>query len=190
MIVNPIKSLFIVRVTRKNDNPCPDDHSLLIYSTSFWYYQRCPPWNLLDIITSNLHLIGWPWWRPRVHCHGMMTYMRTPSRFLYHTHYVNSDLRCHFIIYGYGIFLYLHFTISYPRTMYAYKLLISVSSSFVPTLDTVLSPPVSMMDSIILPYVFTLDYIYYLFDITLTTFPTSRIMIYVVNIDIDMSGDD
>ena len=35
--------------------------------------------------------------RPCVHHHGMTTYVRAPSRFLSHIHYINSDLGCNFI---------------------------------------------------------------------------------------------
>ena len=92
------------------------------------------------------------------------TSMHAPSRFLYHIHYVNLDLRHHFLIDGYDIFLYLHRTISYPQTMSAYDLYISVSPSFVSTLDHVLSPIVSMLYSILPPSVSTLDYIYSFFS--------------------------
>ena len=72
-----------------------------------------------------------------------------------------SDLRHHFLNDGYGIFPYLFRTISYPRSMFAYKLCIYVSSPYISTLDSVSSPSISTLDSI--PY---------LFDKILTKFTT------------------
>ena len=79
----------------------------------------------------------------------------------YYIHYINSDLRRNFIINGYGIFLYLCLTISYPRTMSAYDLLFSVSSTVV-----------SMLYSVFYTSVSTLDSIPSSFDSTLTIFST------------------
>ena len=120
----------------------------------------------------------------------MTAYVRAPSRFSSHIHYKNSDLRCHFIICGYGICLYLRHTLSYPRTIYAYDLWISFSFSFVSTvwrhffpfsfvskLYPILPPSVSTLYSIIYPPVSILDSIYYWFDPTLTTF-TTRSLVY------------
>ena len=42
MLVNSIKRLFIVRVFRKNEHPCQDDHSHLIYHTSFTLLLKLP----------------------------------------------------------------------------------------------------------------------------------------------------
>ena len=69
---------------------------------------------------------------------------------LYHIHYINADVCRHFLIDSYGIFLSLRRTISYPRTLSAYNIFLSISY----------------------PSVSTLDYIPYLFDPILTTFPT------------------
>ena len=79
--------------------------------------------------------------------------------FSYHIHYVNSDLRCHFLNNGYGVFPSLRCTTYYMRTMYAYNLCIYFYFSFismlypvlyhsVSTLHSCISPPVSMLDSI------------------------------------------
>ena len=106
--------------------------------------------------------------------------------FLYHMHYVNSDLRRHFIIDSYGIFPSLRRAKSYPRTMSAYNLCIYflfsfvstlwrhffVPFSFVFTLYPILSYYVSMLDLIICPSVFMLYSISSWFDLNLTTFPT------------------
>ena len=83
-----------------------------------------------------------------------------------------SDLSHHFLIDGYGIFPSLHHTISYTRTISAYNLCISVSFSFISTLHPVLYPPVSTLDSILPPSISMVYYIFPLFELTLTTFPT------------------
>ena len=54
--------------------------------------------------------------------------------FLYHIHYVNSYLRCHFHICGYDIVLSLRCAKSYPWTIYLYFLCISFPFYFVYTL--------------------------------------------------------
>ena len=100
----------------------------------------------------------------------MNTSVRAPSRFLYHTHYINSDLRCNFIIDRYGISPFLRLTISYTCNMYVYDLLLYVSSNFVSTLDFVFSPSVSMLDSIFSHSVSPLGLITYVFYPTLTKF--------------------
>ena len=82
------------------------------------------------------------------------TCVRALWRFLYHTHNINSDLSPHFLIDGYGIFLSLRCTISYPRTMSAYNIFISVYYTYI-----------SMM-----------DFIPSLFDPTFTTFPTRSLV--------------
>ena len=151
---------------------------------------KFPPWCLLDVITSNFNLVGWSWQRLCVHRHGMTTSVRAPSNVLSHIHYINSDLRCHFLICGYGIFPSLRLTISYPRNVSAYNLCIYfpfpfpftfvstlyrhlfVPFSFVLMLYPVLSPSVSTPDSIFSPPVSMLDSISSRFDLTLTTFPT------------------
>ena len=77
--------------------------------------------------------------------------------FSYHIHYVNSYLRCHFFIDGYGFFPSLHRTISYQWTMYAYNLCIKLYFSFVSTIYPFLTPTVSTL-VLILPYsISTLD---------------------------------
>ena len=116
---------------------------------------------------SDLNIIIWLCQRPCVQRDGMRTYVCVPSRFSYHIHYVNLDLRCHFLIDGYVIFLSLHRTISYLRTMSAYGLCISVSSSVVFMLYPVIYLPVPTLDLSLPHSVSTLDYIYFLFDITL-----------------------
>ena len=98
---------------------------------------------------SDLNLIGWSGQRPCMGPHGARTSVLAPLRFLYHIHYINFELRRHFLINIYGVFLSLHPAISYQRTMSAYNIFVSVSS----------------------PSVFILDSIPYLFDPTLTTFP-------------------
>ena len=98
---------------------------------------------------SDLNLIGWSGQRPCMGHHGARTSVLKPLRFLYHIHYISSDLRHHFLINIYGIFLSLHPAISYQRTISAYNIFLSVSSTSV----------------------FILDSIPYLFDPTLTTFP-------------------
>ena len=109
----------------------------------------------------NLNLIRWLWWRLCMNHHGTTTSMRATSRFLYHTRYINSDLRRHFLIDGYGIFLFLYCTISYSRNMFAYDLLLYVYSNFFSTLDYVFSSSVYMLD--LIPS---------LFETKLPTFPT------------------
>ena len=51
--------------------------------------------------------------------------------FLYHIHYVNSDLRRYFFNDGYDIFMSLDCAKSYPRTMSAYNLCIYFPFFFV-----------------------------------------------------------
>ena len=97
---------------------------------------------------SDLNIIRWLWKCPCVHFHGMTTSARAPWRFLYHTHYIFSYLNHHFLIDVYGIFLYLHRTIYYLRTMSAYKLFISISYHSVFVFYSISSYSVSMMDSI------------------------------------------
>ena len=70
---------------------------------------------------------------------------------LNHIHYINSDVRRHFLIDGYGIFPPWHRTISYPWTISVYEVLIPLSS----------------------PNLYTLYYIPSLFDPILTAFLTS-----------------
>ena len=96
--------------------------------------------------------------------------------FLYNIHYVNSDLRRHFLIYDYGIFPSLRRTISYPRNMSVYALFIYFYFSFVSTLYLVLSLSFSTLDSIISPPVSMLDSISSWFDLTLTAFPTRSLV--------------
>ena len=65
------------------------------------------------VVTASMHALSW-------HddiCACALT-------FLYHTHWLNSDLRRHFIIDENGIFPSLRRTISYPYTMSAYDLFI------------------------------------------------------------------
>ena len=114
-----------------------------------------------------------------------MKYICAPSRVLSHIHVMNSDLRLHFIICGYGIFLSIRHAISFRRTMSMYDLCISftfpfvfrlcrhwfVTFSFVSTLYPVLSSSISTLDYILSPPVSILESIYSQFDLTLTTFP-------------------
>ena len=102
----------------------------------------------------------------------MMMYVRAPSQISYHIHYINSDLCCHSLIDGCGILPSLYRIISYLRTIFAYNLFISVSSSFFYTMYPVLSPLVSTLDSILPTSVSTLDSIYSLFKLPLTLFIT------------------
>ena len=117
-----------------------------------------------------------PSWHDDVHTCTLM--------FLSHVQYIPSDLRCNFIIFGYGIFLSLHFTILICgrclRTTYPFVFYFSFVStmwrhfflfSFVSTLYRVLSPCVSTMDSVLSPPVSMLESISSWFDLTLTTFP-------------------
>ena len=101
------------------------------------------------------------------------TYVCAPSRVSSHIHYMNSDLHGHFVICGYGIFLSLRRDMSYLWTLSTYDLCISFPSFFistmwrhffvpfsyvsafypflypsVSTLDSILSPRVSMLESI------------------------------------------
>ena len=102
--------------------------SLLPYLSYFiTVLLKHPTWPLSDVITSNLNLFGWSWWRMYVHRHGMMMYVRATSRVWSRIHYINLDLRHHFLICGYGIFPSLRHTISYPWTMSAYNLCIFFS---------------------------------------------------------------
>ena len=68
-----------------------------------------------------------------------------------------------------------------PRTTCAFS-----SSSFLSTLDHVLSPPVFTLDSILPPSVSTLDSISYFLGLTLTTFPTIT-SLFTVMIKISVS---
>ena len=72
----------------------------------------------------DLMFIGCHNFRLEFYCMVVTTSVQAsvPSRLSYHVHYVNSDLRCHFIMDGYGIFTYLRRTISYPRNISAYEL--------------------------------------------------------------------
>ena len=97
-----------------------------------------------------------------------------------------SDLRHYFLICGYEIFPSLLGTISYPQTMSVYDLCITFSFSFVSTLwrhffvpfsllstlYPIMSPYVSTLDLILYPPVSMLDSISSWFCLTLTTFPT------------------
>ena len=83
---------------------------------------------------SDFNLVGWSWRRPCMHHDSMSTYVRAPLRFLSHIHYINSDLSRNFIICGYGIFPSLCCAMSYPRTIYVYKLCICFSFYFVSTI--------------------------------------------------------
>ena len=88
-----------------------------------------------------------------------------------HIYYMSSDLHRHFLIFEYVIFPSLRYTISYPWTMSTYYLCIfspfsfvstlwrhfSVSFSFVSKLYPVLSPSISTLDSILSPPVSMLD---------------------------------
>ena len=135
---------------------------------------------------SNFNLVWWLWWRLCVHRHGMTTYVRAPSRVLSYFHYINSDLRCHFLIFCYGIFMSLRRSKSYQRNMSAYNLCIFfpfslvstmwrhffVPLSFVSTLYPVLYTSFSNLDSIISPHVSMLESISSWFDPNFTTFPT------------------
>ena len=132
-------------------------------------FQSC-----LMVVTTSVRA---PSWHDDVHA--------CAHTVLYHIHYINSDLRCDFPIVGYGIFPPLRRAKSYPRTLSAYDLCISFPFSFpstlwrhffvpfsfvsilypvlylsVSTLNLILSPPVSMLDSI-----------YYWFDLKLTKSP-------------------
>ena len=116
----------------------------------------------------------------------MTTYVCAPSRVSSHTHYINADLCCRFLICGYGIFLPLRHTISYPRTMSAYDLCIYFSLpfvsilwrhffvpfSFVSRLYPVLYPSVSTLGLIPSTPLSMLNLISSLFDLTLTKYPT------------------
>ena len=121
-----------------------------------------PTWCLSDVITSHFNLVWWSWRRPSVHRHSMTTYVRAPPRVSSHIHYINSDLRHHFLICGYGIFTSLRHAMSYSQTMSAYDLCIfffffclhAVETffepfSFVSTLYPFLSPSVSTLDLIL-----------------------------------------
>ena len=57
-----------------------------------------PTWRLSDVITSNFNIVRWSWRRPCVHRHLMTTDVLAPSLLSSHIHYINSDLRRHFII--------------------------------------------------------------------------------------------
>ena len=96
--------------------------------------------------------------------------------FLCPIHYVNSDLCCHFLIDGYGIFPSLHCNISYTRTISAYGFWIYFSFSFVFTLYPVLYPTISILDLILCPSVSMSNSNSSLFEITLTTFPTRSLV--------------
>ena len=119
----------------------------------------------------------------------MTTYVHAPSCVSSHIHYINSDLRLHFLICEYGIFLFLRCAIIYPRNMSAYNLCIPppfflclhaletcfLPFSFVSTLYPVLCPSISTLDLILSPPVSMLDSIYSCFGLTLTTYPTDMI---------------
>ena len=121
-----------------------------------------------------------------MHRRGMTTYVRAPSRVLSHISYINSDLRRNFLICGYGVFMSLGHTMSFMQTMSAYDLCIYfyfyfvstkwrhffVPFSFFSTLYPFLSRSVSTLDSIISPPAYMLDSISSWFDLTLTTFTT------------------
>ena len=128
-------------------------------------------WRLSDVIMSDLNRIGWSWQRLCIFCHGVTTSVRALWRFSYHIHNIVSELCCHFLIDSYGIFPSLRCTISYSRTMSAYEFLISVFSPSVSTLYYVFYPSVS-----------TLYLIPYLFDPTLTKFPTCSLVMVVSSV--------
>ena len=117
------------------------------------------------VITSNLKFIGCSFQRLRMRRNRMMTSVREPWRFLYYIHYIVSDLRCNFLIDGYGIFPSLRCTISYMRNISADNLFISISS-----------PSVSTLNYISSPYVYTLYSINSLFYPTLTKFTTRSLV--------------
>ena len=133
---------------------------------------------LMAVITS----VHAPSWHDNVHACALT--------FLYHIHYVNSDLRHNFCIDGCVVFLSLRFAKSYPRTISLYDLciyfpfsflstlwrLFFVPFSFVSTPYPVLSPSVSTLDSILSPPVSMLESISYCFDLNLTIFPAPSLV--------------
>ena len=116
--------------------------------------------------------------------------MLAPSRVLCQIHYINLDLRRHFIICGYGIFPSLRCTISYPWNMSAYYLWIIYlfplslpcgdiflyHFSFVSTFYPILSHSISTLDSNISSPIFMLESISSWFDLNLTTFQTRSLV--------------
>ena len=56
---------------------------------------------------------------------------------LQHIHYINSYVRCHFLIDSYVIFTSLCLTIPYPHTISSYNIFLSLSSTSVSTLDLI-----------------------------------------------------
>ena len=104
------------------------------------------------------------WWR---------IYMRL--HFLYNIYYVNLDLRPHFLIDRYEIFMSIRRTISFPRTIYMYDLFMYFSISFFSALYPILSITVSTLNSIFPLSVSMFYSSYSLFKLTVTTFPILRL---------------
>ena len=92
--------------------------------------------------------------------------------FLYNIHYVNLDLRPHFLTDGYKVFMSLGHTISFPRNIFMYDLCIYFSISCVSALYHILSLTVSTLNYILTPSVSMFYLSSSLFKLTLTTYPT------------------
>ena len=111
-------------------------------------------------------------------------YVRAPSHVLRHTQYINSNIRCHFPIFGCGIFMslrsanvlsanYVCVWLVHLFSFFLYHYAVEtffVPLSFVSMLYPVLYPYVSILESIISPPVSMLDLISSWFDLTLTKF--------------------
>ena len=137
MLVNNIKRIFHSWGIQKEWSSTPGWSLFTDLSYLILFILKHPTWCLSYDIMSDLNLIGCSVQYPCTGCHGATTSVRVPWRFSYHIHYINSDLRHHFLIYGYGIFTSLRPTFSYLRTMSECDVFISVYSPTVSTLDSI-----------------------------------------------------
>ena len=95
--------------------------SFFPYLSYFINFLLKPPTShLSDVITSEFNLVRWSWQGPCVHRPSITMYVRVLSRVLSHIDYINLDLRRHFLISGYCIFLFLRCAMSYPQTISTY----------------------------------------------------------------------
>ena len=153
MLVNRIKHLFYSWGIQKEWASIPILSLFPYISYLILVLLKHPTWYLLYIKTSELNIIVWLWQRPCVRYHGVTTSVRAPWRFLYHINRINSDVRRHFLIDGYGKFPSLRRTISYPQTMSAYDVFLSLSYPSISTMYLIPSffdPIITIFSTVVL----------------------------------------
>ena len=170
MLVNRIKRIIIVKVFRKNEHPYQYDHyplSIVLHYclsntsnlTFIGFHNILLQYCFMDVTAS----VCAPSWHDDVRVCALTRFVPYPLH--------NSDLCRHFLFCGYGIFPSLLHANSYPHNMSAYDLCVYfpfsfvsmlwrhyfVPFAFVSTLYHVLSISVSTLDSILSPPVFMLE---------------------------------